>query len=189
VNDQIQVYTGDGKGKTTAAFGLTVRAAGHGLRTYIGQFMKGQSCGELEALRGHPLITIEQYGGTGCIRREEVTVEDVARARHGLERALEAMLSGRHAIVVLDEVNVAMWFGLLSTGEVLAFVDRRPQPGGARTHGTPCGPGSDRKGEPRDRDAGGQTLLPRRPAGPRRHRAVAGGAGRASRPPPGLRPA
>jgi cob(I)alamin adenosyltransferase len=106
VNDQIQVYTGDGKGKTTAAFGLTVRAAGHGLRTYIGQFMKGQSCGELEALRGHPLITIEQYGGTGCIRREEVTVEDVARARHGLERALEAMLSGRHAIVVLDEVTL-----------------------------------------------------------------------------------
>jgi cob(I)alamin adenosyltransferase len=123
---QVQVYTGDGKGKTTAALGLAVRAAGHGLRTYIGQFMKGQSYGELEALRGHPLITIEQYGGTGCIRREDVTVEEVARARHGLERALEAMLSGRYAVVVLDEVNVAVWFGLLSTEQVLAFMDRRP---------------------------------------------------------------
>jgi cob(I)alamin adenosyltransferase len=126
VNGQIQVYTGDGKGKTTAALGLAVRAAGHGLRTYVGQFMKGQRYGELEALRGHPLITIEQYGGTRCIRREDVTADDVARAHRGLERALEAMTSGRYAIVVLDEVNVAMWFGLLSTEEVLAFVDRRP---------------------------------------------------------------
>jgi cob(I)alamin adenosyltransferase len=128
VNGQIQVYTGDGKGKTTAAVGLAVRAAGHGLRTYVGQFMKGQRYGELEALRGHPLITIEQYGGTHCVRREDVTADDVAHAHRGLERALEAMLSGRYAIVVLDEVNVAMWFGLLAAEEVLAFVERRPEP-------------------------------------------------------------
>jgi cob(I)alamin adenosyltransferase len=128
VNGQVQVYTGDGKGKTTAALGLAIRAAGHGLRTYIGQFMKGQRYGELEALRGHPLITIEQYGGTHCVRREDVDADDVARARQGLARAFEAMLSGRYAIVVLDEVNVALWFGLLAAEEVLAFVDRRPKP-------------------------------------------------------------
>lgn len=58
----IQVYTGDGKGKTTAALGLSIRAAGHGLKTYIGQFMKGQHYGELTALRDNPCITIEQYG-------------------------------------------------------------------------------------------------------------------------------
>lgn len=122
----IQVYTGDGKGKTTAALGLALRAAGHGLRTYIGQFMKGWPYGELEALRGFPHITIEQYGNFRCIRREEVTPEDVARARQGLERAREAMLSGQYDIVVLDEVNVAIWFGLLTVEEVLAFLDQRP---------------------------------------------------------------
>jgi cob(I)alamin adenosyltransferase len=126
-NGYVQVYTGDGKGKTTAALGLTLRAAGHGLRSYVGQFMKGQPYGELEALRDHPLITIEQYGGTRCIRREDVSAEDVARARRGLERAAEAMISGRYEIVVLDEINVALWFGLLSVEEVLALLDRRPK--------------------------------------------------------------
>ncbi|HUV89523.1 MAG TPA: cob(I)yrinic acid a,c-diamide adenosyltransferase, partial [Anaerolineae bacterium] len=82
----VQVYTGDGKGKTTAALGLALRASGHGLRTYVGQFMKGQQYGELEALRDHPWITIEQYGDVRCIRREEVTPEHVAQARRGLER-------------------------------------------------------------------------------------------------------
>jgi cob(I)alamin adenosyltransferase len=123
---RVQVYTGDGKGKTTAALGLALRASGHGLPTYVGQFLKGRPYGELEALRDHPLISIEQYGGTHCIRRGEVTPADVARARRGLASALDAMLSGRYAIVVLDEVNVAIRFGLLSTGEVLAFLDRRP---------------------------------------------------------------
>jgi cob(I)alamin adenosyltransferase len=122
---QVQVYTGDGKGKTTAALGLALRAAGHGLRTYVGQFMKGQPYGEIEALRGHPLIMIEQYGGAHCIRREEITADDIARARRGLAQALQAMRSGQYAIVVLDEVNVAVWFGLLSTEEVLAFLGQR----------------------------------------------------------------
>jgi cob(I)alamin adenosyltransferase len=123
----VQVYTGDGKGKTTAALGLALRASGHGLRTYIGQFMKGQRYGELDALRDHPLITIEQYGDVRCIRREEVTPEHVARAHRGLERAREAMRSGQYDIVVLDEVNVTIWFGLLAVGEVLALLDQRPE--------------------------------------------------------------
>ena len=122
----VQVYTGDGKGKTTAALGLALRASGHSMRTYIGQFMKGQSYGELDALRGHRLIAIEQYGDVRCIRREEVTAEHVAQARRGLARAQEAMLSGEYDIVVLDEVNVAIWFGLLGVEDVLAFLDQRP---------------------------------------------------------------
>jgi cob(I)alamin adenosyltransferase len=122
----VQVYTGDGKGKTSAALGLALRASGHGMRTYIGQFMKGQHYGELEALRDHPLITIEQYGEMHCIRREEVTPEHVSQAHRGLERAREAMLSGQHDLVVLDEVSVAIWFGLLTVEEVLAFLDQRP---------------------------------------------------------------
>jgi cob(I)alamin adenosyltransferase len=124
----VQIYTGDGKGKTTAALGLALRASGHGMRTYIGQFMKGQHYGELEALRDHPFITIEQYGDVRCIHREEVTPQHVAQAHRGLEQAREAMLSGKYDVVVLDEVNVAIWFGLLTAQEVLAVLDQRPGP-------------------------------------------------------------
>jgi cob(I)alamin adenosyltransferase len=123
----VQVYTGDGKGKTTAALGLALRASGHEMRTYIGQFMKGQRYGELDALRDHPHITIEQYGDVRCIRREEVTPEHVAQARRGLGRAREAMLSGEYDIIVLDEVNVTIWFGLLDVEQVLAFLDEKPE--------------------------------------------------------------
>jgi cob(I)alamin adenosyltransferase len=123
----VQLYTGDGKGKTTAALGLALRASGGGLRTYIGQFMKGQSYGELDAVRDHPLITIEQYGDVRCIHREDVTPEHIAQAHRGLERARGAMGSGEYDIVVLDEVNVAIWFGLLAVHEVLAFLDQRPE--------------------------------------------------------------
>lgn len=122
----IQVYTGDGKGKTTATLGLALRASGHGMRTYIGQFMKGQEYGELDALRDNPCITVEQYGDPRCIRREEVTSEHVAQARRGLERARRAMLLGGYDIVVLDEVNVAIWFGLLPVERVLVFLGLKP---------------------------------------------------------------
>jgi cob(I)alamin adenosyltransferase len=123
----VQVYTGDGKGKTTAALGLALRASGRGMRTYIGQFMKGQHYGELDALRDYPHITIEQYGDVRCIRREEVTPDHVAQAHRGLARAREAMLSGEYDVVVLDEVNVTVWFGLLDVAEVLAFLDEKPE--------------------------------------------------------------
>ncbi len=122
----VQVYTGDGKGKTTAALGLAIRAAGHGMKTYIGQFMKGQSYGERTALLDHPLITLEQYGDVKCIRREEVTHKHIEQANAGLATALNAMLSGRYEIVILDEVNVAVWFGLLSVQQVLDFLQQRP---------------------------------------------------------------
>ena len=122
----VQVYTGDGKGKTTAAVGLAVRAAGHGIATYVGQFLKGQTYGEVTALREEPQITIEQYGSEHCVRRDELSEEDRSRAAAGLEKAREAMLSGRYGIVVLDEINVAVWFGLLAEAEVLEFLDQRP---------------------------------------------------------------
>ena len=123
---RVQVYTGDGKGKTTAAIGLAVRAAGHNRRTYIGQFMKGQAYGELTALQHFPQVTVEQYGDPRCIRKEEVTEKHVADAASGLERARKAMLSGEYDLVVLDEVNVALWFGLLTEEAVLRFIDERP---------------------------------------------------------------
>jgi len=124
----LQVYTGDGKGKTTAAFGLAMRAAGRGMSAYVGQFMKGSVYGEVAAaamLGG--LVTVEQFGSPECIPwREEPEEEDVALARRGLERCREAMLSGRYRVVVLDEVCVAAFFGVVGEEDLLAIVDARP---------------------------------------------------------------
>lgn len=122
----VQVYTGDGKGKTTAALGLALRAAGHGLHTYIGQFMKGQRYGELDAVRDNPFITLEQYGDPRCIHREDVTAEHKSQAQQGLAKVRQAMLSDHYDLVVLDEVNVSIWFGLLTAEEVLSLLNEKP---------------------------------------------------------------
>jgi len=124
----VQIYTGEGKGKTTAALGLALRAAGHGLRTYIGQFMKGQSYGELGAAhRLAPFLTIEQFGRKRFLHVSGApAAPDVRRARRGLARCRAAMLSGRYAIVVLDEVLVAIFFNLLTEADVRAVLDERP---------------------------------------------------------------
>ena len=124
----IQVYTGNGKGKTTAALGLALRAAGCGLRSYIGQFLKGQAYGELAAVRKlAPLITIEQFGRKGFVHvTENPDEEDIQRARAGLEKCRRAMLSGRYSLIILDEVNVAVHFRLLSIKDVLDLLDQKP---------------------------------------------------------------
>jgi len=124
----VQVYTGNGKGKTTAAMGLAFRAAGHGFKSYIAQFLKAQSTGEIEAAKKlAPLIRIEQSGREGFITvKDGPGDEDVSRAAEGLARAREAMLSGEYRIVVLDEVNTAVHFKILPEADVLALIDRRP---------------------------------------------------------------
>jgi cob(I)alamin adenosyltransferase len=123
----VQIYTGDGKGKTTAALGLALRAAGYGLRTYIGQFMKGQAYGELEAAKLlTPYLTIEQYGLPTFVHVHEATPEDVRMAHEGLEKARAALHSGQYAIVVLDEVCVALHFELLTLEEIMVLLDERP---------------------------------------------------------------
>jgi cob(I)alamin adenosyltransferase len=124
----VQVYTGNGKGKTTAAMGLAFRAAGRGLRTYVAQFLKGQPTGEIEAARKlAPLIVIEQFGREGFITvKDGPGDEDVERARTGLARARQALLSGAYRIVVLDEVNTAVHFKILPEADVLALLDERP---------------------------------------------------------------
>jgi cob(I)alamin adenosyltransferase len=124
----LQVYTGDGKGKTTAAFGLALRAAGRGLGVFVGQFMKGFPYGEIEgaaALGG--LIEVELFGTSECIPwRAEPDAADVARAEAGLSRCVEVMRSGRQAIVVLDEVTTAVHFRLISLEALLDAVGGRP---------------------------------------------------------------
>jgi cob(I)alamin adenosyltransferase len=128
VTGYVHVYTGDGKGKTTAALGLALRAAGRGLRTYIAQFLKAPPSGETEAMaRLAPLIRIEQFGREGFITvKDGPGDEDVERAKAGLAKAREAMLSGAYRIVVLDEVNTAVHFRILPEADVLDFIGERP---------------------------------------------------------------
>jgi cob(I)alamin adenosyltransferase len=124
----IQIYTGDGKGKTTAALGQAVRAAGSRFRTLIVMFMKDFPYGEVRSLE--PLsewITIERFGNDAFVfRKEPPSEEDIATAHMALNRAREAMQSAEFDIVILDEVCVAVYFGLLTSGEVLPLLDEKP---------------------------------------------------------------
>ena len=124
-----QVYTGNCKGKTTAALGLAFRAMGRGLKTYIGQFMKGQEYGELNSARMvKPYITIEQYGRAGFVHVQNPPEQvDIDLAAEGLTRARRAMLSGEYDIVVFDEILTAHAFHLISVEEMLDLLRNRPE--------------------------------------------------------------
>jgi cob(I)alamin adenosyltransferase len=89
--------------------------------------MKGQHYGELTALRDNPFITIEQYGDIECVHRDQVTQKHKDQAEQGLIKARDAMLSGRYDMVILDEINVTVWFGLLTVKQILDLLDQRPQ--------------------------------------------------------------
>ncbi len=125
----IQIYTGKGKGKTTAALGLALRAAGHGLKTYIGQFLKGQKYGELDSIKKlSPLISIEQFGRDTFVHvSQNPDKEDIEKANQGLQACLKTMLSGLYDIIILDEVNVALYFKLIKEKDILAFLERKPK--------------------------------------------------------------
>jgi cob(I)alamin adenosyltransferase len=124
----IQVYTGNGKGKTTASLGLAVRAAGHGLRTVIIQFMKGSiDYGELKGVEMlSPFVEIHQAGRDTFVNREGPDPEDIRLARDGWELAKTTVLARKADIVVLDEINCAVSFGLLPVSEVLDLLREKP---------------------------------------------------------------
>lgn len=126
-NGQFEVYTGNGKGKTTAAIGLTVRALGAGYCVYFGQFIKDMKYSEIKRLETLPGITIEQYGtGKGCLVGRNPEPADYAAARAGLLKLTDAMLSGKYDVVVADEINVACALGLLTEEELVAAAKKRP---------------------------------------------------------------
>ena len=125
----VQVYTGNGKGKTTAALGLAFRAWGRNMRTYIGQFMKGQHYAELASAQqtdGH--ITIEQYGKDTFIHvTDPPDPEDVKMAQDGLAKIREALFSGKYNIVIADEINTSHFFHLVSTEQMLELIADKPE--------------------------------------------------------------
>ncbi|MBW1738553.1 MAG: cob(I)yrinic acid a,c-diamide adenosyltransferase [Deltaproteobacteria bacterium] len=123
----VQVYTGDGKGKTTAAFGLALRAAGAGLKVFIGQFLKGQHYSELDSIaRFSDVITLKQLG-SDCLIRKHPEPEDVRAARDGLETVKEVLASGEYSVVILDEANVAVHYGLFPVEELLELIDSKTE--------------------------------------------------------------
>ena len=124
----IQVYTGNGKGKTTAALGLALRAIGHGLKVIIIQFMKGsKNYGEVKAINKYlPQIKIEQYGLTSFVDKNNPSKKDIELAQNGLKRARRAIFSQLYDIVILDEINVAMDFNLISVEDILQLIEDKP---------------------------------------------------------------
>jgi len=122
----IQVYTGNGKGKTTAALGLALRAAGAGLQVFFAQFMKGTKSSEAKSIKKlSAYITLRQYGGEFFVRGTPGE-EDIRESRRGLNEARDAMLSGRYQVVVLDEANVAIRYNLLSKKDILGLIGLKP---------------------------------------------------------------
>lgn len=124
----IHVYTGNGKGKTTAAFGLALRAAGAGKNVYIAQFVKGKTYSEIKALRKYlPQITVEQFG-RGCFIINEPTKEDIDAAQKGLQIVKNNLQNGLYNLVILDEIFIAVYFKLISIDELRELINQKPEP-------------------------------------------------------------
>jgi cob(I)alamin adenosyltransferase len=123
----VHVYTGDGKGKTTAAIGLALRAAGAGLKVYIAQFVKGMHYSELDSLKRFEENIVVKQCGRDCFITREPGEEDIRLAREGLRQAADAMASGEYHLVILDEANIATYYKLFSVDELLEVIRNRPE--------------------------------------------------------------
>ncbi len=123
----VQLYTGSGKGKTTAALGQALRVVGHGGRVVMIQFMKGRLYGELAAAERIEGLTIEQYGRDEFVDPKNPDPIDVELAGKGWERALELVRDVGIDLLILDEINVAVSFGLISVDRVIEFAKAKPE--------------------------------------------------------------
>jgi cob(I)alamin adenosyltransferase len=122
----VQIYTGDGKGKTTAALGLALRATGAGKKVYIGQFLKGKTCSEHRVLKKFKTIKVEQYGRSGFIKRTPQK-KDIKLAKAGLNKIKKIFKAKTYDLVILDEINLALHFNLLDLGEVVQLIKTKPK--------------------------------------------------------------
>jgi cob(I)alamin adenosyltransferase len=123
----VHIYTGNGKGKTTAALGLAIRAAGAGLKVFLAQFIKGRQYSELNTLsRLADQITVEQFGLPRFINGKP-SDPDIEAARYGLGRVKSTMVSGRFDVIIVDEGNVAVTYGLISKQDLLEIIAMKPE--------------------------------------------------------------
>jgi cob(I)alamin adenosyltransferase len=124
----IQVYTGNGKGKTTAALGLALRAVGHGMKVLIVQFMKGNTnYGEMESARRlSPHLTVIRTGRETFVSKSNPDPADIQFAQEGFNLAREAIEKREVDILILDEINMAVDFGLIPLSDLLELIDSKP---------------------------------------------------------------
>jgi cob(I)alamin adenosyltransferase len=122
----IHLYTGNGKGKTTAALGLAIRAAGAGKKVFIAQFVKGMPYAEHKALQRFPEIILKQYG-LDCFIVNEPTQEDMKLARIGLNEVSEIVLKNACDVLILDEVCIALHYGLFELNEIIHLLREKPE--------------------------------------------------------------
>lgn len=120
----IHVYTGNGKGKTTAALGLSLRSICAGKKVYFGQFAKGMDYSELKAPELLPNLTIEQFGRDAFIHGNP-TKQDIEKAQIGLKRIKTILQSDKYDLVVLDELNIAIYYNLVDINEVIDLLDHK----------------------------------------------------------------
>ncbi len=120
----VHIYTGDGKGKTTASLGLSVRAALAGKKVFFGQFIKGMDYSELKLVDYLPNFEIYQFG-RDCFIYKEPTKEDILKAKEGLNHCKKALKGGKYDLVVLDEINIALYYKLFSVEEVIDILNDR----------------------------------------------------------------
>ena len=123
----IHVYTGDGKGKTTAAIGLGIRAVGTGLRVYMIQFMKGRRYSEIDALEKIPGFTVVQFGRDEFVSKQKPEQIDIDLAQKGLAHARDILKKNNHDVVILDEINVAVDYHLLTVQDVVDLMKQKPE--------------------------------------------------------------
>lgn len=120
----IHIYTGNGKGKTTAAFGLALRAVCAGKKVFIGQFVKGMKYSETKVEEILQNIEIQQFGRS-CFIDREPTQEDIQLAKDGLKKGEEVLSSGEYDVVILDEINIALYFRLFTVDEVMEVLNKK----------------------------------------------------------------
>jgi cob(I)alamin adenosyltransferase len=123
----IHVYTGPGKGKTTAALGLGLRASGAGLKVYMIQFMKGRRYSELDAVENITDFTIVQYGRDEFVNKDSPEQVDIDLALEGFAHAQEIIKSGKYDMIILDEINVAVDFNLITLEDVIKLIEEKPE--------------------------------------------------------------
>ncbi len=123
----VQVYTGNGKGKTSAAFGLALRAVGRGLKVYVIQFIKGGfDYGELHIVDKLPNLTLKAFGRGQFITAKPPAKEDIKLAEQALDHARKIIQSNEYDIVILDEINVALSLKLINLRNVMELIDVKP---------------------------------------------------------------